>query len=135
MRGELAFGTGLLSREEAVRHARAFAHPAWAREMPDLPYVDSTGDRPRTQSLLRIEGEGVELSAFKPGREEGTSVLRLYNRTGRTQAADLRLGWPASRYCSSTLREKWTDEGSRPVRDGTITLNVEPHEIRTVLIR
>jgi len=137
MGGDLSFGVGPVSREAAVRHARSFAHPAWTRELPHLPYVDGEERHPRRRSLLEIEGEGIELSAWKPGESVGASVLRLWNRTGERQQATVRFAEPiASAFESwmpvSLTEERESNEG-RPF-DGVLEVELSPHEIRTVLL-
>jgi mannosylglycerate hydrolase len=135
MGGELSFGTGPVSRAAVVRHARSFAHPAWIRELPDLPHVDGEGRHPRRQSLLQIEGEGIELSAWKPGETAGTSVLRLWNRTGQRRQATVRFGEPIASAFKSWMPVSLTEErGSKEGRpfDSVLELELSPHEIRTV---
>jgi mannosylglycerate hydrolase len=135
MHAALAYGTGAVSRNNAVRHARAFAHPAWAREMPFLPYIDSDGDRPRAAGLLALDNPALELSAFAPAPHEGTQTLRLYNRSGVPQDATVTLGFDATAWCPTDLHEQWEAAAARPIQDRTLDLVVPPHTIRTILVR
>ncbi len=134
MHAALAFGVGACSRVEAARRARAFACPAWAREMPYLPHADSNGSLPRKASLLDIDNPAVQLSAFKPAGE-GTCALRLYNCTAEAQEAHVRLGVPASAWCPADLRETWDEAAARPVEGRTLSLTFGSHQIRTLLLR
>lgn len=135
MRAELAFGIGDLPRTDVVQHARAFAHPAWARELPALPYVEAEGNLPRVDSLLAIDNPNVILSACKPADDGAGVILRLYNATDDPQAATVEFGIPADRWCRADLREQWNEAGAHPVDAGTIPLTLGPHEICTILLR
>jgi mannosylglycerate hydrolase len=135
LRAELAFGTGPVSRSEAARHGRVFAHPAWAQELPFLPHVESDEQRPRRQGLLRLDNPAVELSALRPADEPGTRVLRLVNRSGKEQEATVTFGFAVAAACPTDLREHWTDADARPVTSDRLSLTLGPHQIRTVLLR
>ena len=135
MEAHLAFGTGPVSREEAARHGRTFAHPAWAREMPFLPHVESDGERPRRRALLHLDNPAVELSALRPADEDDTRVLRLVNRSGESQEVTATLGVAASTWCPTDVREEWDESNARSVTNDQLTLTLAPHQIRTVLLR
>ncbi|MFP4229389.1 MAG: glycosyl hydrolase-related protein, partial [Salinivenus sp.] len=135
MEAHLAFGVGPVSRSEAVRHGRAFAHPTWARELPFLPHVESGGERPRKDSLLHLDNPAVELSALRPGDEDDTRVLRLFNRTDEEQAVTATVGLPVSEYCPTDFHETWDETAARPVENGRLTLTLASHEIQTLLLR
>jgi mannosylglycerate hydrolase len=132
---ELAFGVGDLPRADVVRHARAFAHPTWARELPALPHVEATGNLPRTGSLLVVDNPNVLLSACKPTDDGAGLMLRLYNTSSDSQDARVRLGIPADAWCTTDLREQWDDAAAQPVEDGAIPLQWAPHQIQTLRIR
>jgi len=135
MEAHLAFGTGPVSREEAVRHGRTFAHPAWAREMPHLPYVESDGERARSRGLLRLDNPAVELSALRPADEDNTCVLRLVNRSEETQEVTVTFGFEVSTACPTDFHERWDEKAARPVTDDRLPLTLTPHQIQTLLLR
>jgi mannosylglycerate hydrolase len=135
MRAELAFGVGALPRATVVQHARAFAHPAWARERPALPHVEGAGDLPRTGSLLAIDNPNVLLAACKPADDDEGTLLRLYNATGEPQDATIQLGVPADRWCPTDFHEPWDNAAAQPVDDQALDLHFAPHQIQTLLIR
>ena len=135
MQANFAYGIGTLSQEAIIRHARTFAHPAWAREMPHLPYVKGNGQLPRQGSFLQIDNPAVLLSALKPARDKGTCVLRLYNATGEWQKTQICFGFPASTWCPTTLCETWDEEAVQAVEEQTIAIALAPHHIQTILIR
>jgi mannosylglycerate hydrolase len=135
MEAHLAFGTGPVSRTEAARHGRTFAHPAWAREMPYLPYVESDGEHPRRRGLLRLNNPMVELSAFRPADEDDTRVLRLVNRSEETQDVTITLGVPAEEWCPTDFHETWDESSGRTVTDDQLFITLAPHQIQTVLLR
>jgi alpha-mannosidase len=135
MEAHLAFGTGPVSRTEAARHGRTFAHPAWARELPDLPYVESDGEHPRRRGLLRVDNPAVELSSFRPADEDDTRVLRLVNRSEETQDVTVVLDFPAEEWCPTDFQETWDDSEVRSLTDDQLVLTLAPHQIRTVLLQ
>jgi mannosylglycerate hydrolase len=131
----LAVGTGPVTRTEAARHGRTFAHPAWARELPVLPHVESEERRPRRRGLLRLDNPAVELSALRPADEPGTRVLRLVNRTGEEQTVTATFGFAVGEASPTDLHEQWRDDAARPVEDDRLPLTLPPHRIRTLLLR
>lgn len=135
MEAELAFGAGDLPRASVVQHARAFAHPAWARELPHLPHVADEGTLPRSGSLIEIDNPNVILSAFRPADAGAGTVLRIYNLAGEAQEATLHLGMPAAAWCPADFDERWDEAAAAPVEDGAIPLRLGAHEIQTLLIR
>ena len=135
LRAQLAFGTGPVSRTEAARHGRTFAHPAWARELPFLPHVDSDEEHPRAQAGLRLDNPAVELSALRPADEAGTRVLRLVNRSDNPQSVTATFGVPVAAACPTDFHEEWDADDAHPVTDDTLRLTLDPHQIRTILLR
>ncbi len=135
MRAELAYGTGDLSRDAAIRHAQAFAHPAWAREMPFLPHLDSAGRRPRSGRLLQIDSPAVELSSLAPAPQTGVQSLRLYNRSGSSQKATLSFGFDVNAWCTTDLHERWDENSAHSLEQPRLSLEMSPHEIQTLLLR
>ena len=135
MEAHLAFGTGPVSQSEAARHGRTFAHPAWAREIPFLPYVESEGEHPRRRALLQLDNDAVELSALRPADDPGTRVLRLVNRSETQQDATVTFGFPVDAWCPADLHETWEESAARPVTDSELSLLLDPHQIRTLLLR
>jgi mannosylglycerate hydrolase len=135
MEAHLAFGTGPVSRTDAVRHARTFAHPAWARELPALPYVESDGERPRQRGLLSLDNPAVELSAVRPADEPGTRVLRLFNRSEEEQSVTATFGFPVATCCPTDFHEAWDASDARSVPNDHLTLTLSPHQIQTLLLR
>ncbi|ERN40965.1 alpha-mannosidase [Rubidibacter lacunae KORDI 51-2] len=136
LRAELAFGVGTIAREIAIRCARAFAHPAWVREMPYLPYVkgDAETRLPRSGTLLRSENPWILLSALKPTEHDQICVLRVCNLSDRLQTARLQLGFPAAAYCRTTLYETWDESSAQLLSENRIELVLEPYQIASLAI-
>ena len=135
MTAELAFGVGDLSRTAAAQHARAFAHPAWARELPHLPHVAPEGQLARQGSFVAVDNPNVVLSAFKSADDGESTLLRLCNLTHEPQAATVRPGFPAAAWCPVTFDERWDDAAATLVEEGAISLRLGAHQIQTLLIR
>jgi mannosylglycerate hydrolase len=134
-RAEFAFGAGAISRAEAMQHARAFAHPPWARELPHLPHVNAEGELPRTGSLLAIDNPNVLLSACKPTDDGAGLTLRLYNATGNPQETTVQLGLLADRWGRTDFHEQWDGATAKPIEDQSVALHFTPYQIQTLLIR
>lgn len=131
---ELAYGLGMLPEETIIRYAREFAHPAWVREMPYLPYVDSTGELARYGSFCAIDNPAVILSALKPSDKKGTVVLRLYNQSAVKQEAMIQLGFSVQSYCETNLLETWEEEKQEPLAGQNLKVQLRPHQIQTFLL-
>jgi mannosylglycerate hydrolase len=150
MGAELAYGITESNQGTLMRHAREFAHPAWVREMPYLPYLnqrseqahsstegvisDSVGTQPRSASWCAINNPQVILSALKPAEEPGTIVLRLYNQSSQVQAATIDFGFPVHYYCETNCLEVWQETQQQSVSDQQLTLTFQPHQIKTILL-
>lgn len=125
------------SWEEMARPVRAYTTPLHARQALPLRAgwcTPAPGEAmPPAASLLRIEGEGLVLSACK-GAEEGEDlIVRLYNPTQATRRASIQAGAGLGAAQLATLEE-------RPIRtlaledDGSVALDVGPKAIVTVAI-
>jgi len=137
LHAELAYGTGPANRAVALRQARAFAHPAWAREMPYLPHVQaSAAPRPRRGALLQASNPHVEVSALRPTPDEPhTQTVRLCNRSAESQETHLTFGWPVAAWCPTNLHEQWQPNKAQPLSARTLTCTLSAHEVKTILIR
>ena len=132
---DLAYGIASVKQGEIIRYAREFSHPAWVREMPYLPYLDSTGALDRVGSLCAIDNPDIVLSALKPADATGTAVLRLYNQTAQAQPATIQLGFPANVYCETNCLETWQEENCHPIATDQFSVSFPPHQIKTFLLR
>ncbi len=130
---ELAYGIAQLDQETIIQKAREFAHPAWVKEMPYLPYVNSTGSLERYSSLCAIDNPNVILSALKPHEEKGIMALRLYNQTEATQTATVTFGWKVTAYCETNLLEMWKD--GKQLDNRELSVQLSPHQIKTFLLK
>ncbi|PEN14238.1 glycoside hydrolase [Longibacter salinarum] len=135
MHAELAWGHGIIPRFEAVRRARAFAHPARATEIPYLPYAESRGRWSRSRSIARIDNPAIDLTALRPSVTDDAQAIRLCNLSADEQTARLSIGLQVEEWCVSTLQEGWDEASVRDVNRGTIDITVGPHEVVTLLLR
>ncbi len=145
MGGDLLVGAGTVTRAEAMQHARAFAQPAWAVEVPHLHAAPATGPVLRTASALALTGGAAWLLALRPTPgAPGTVTLRLANPTGLPQPltvglaglAALRFGGARLRVCPADLHEHW-DEAAAVVLgpDHRLAFPLVPHAVVTWLVR
>jgi len=135
MNAELAYGIAPLDQQTVIRYAREFAHPAWAREMPYLPYIQGRGELSRYGSLCAIDNTTIILSALKPAAEPGRLVLRLYNETEQEQEATVNFGVGVSSYCETNLLEHWNQETENAISNNRISVQFHSHEIKTLLLQ
>ena len=89
---------------------------------------------PRQASLFAIDNPHIALSACKPGRAAGSCVLRVCNLSDRSQAATIRLGFPATSWCPTDLDDTWQEDAARAVTAGSIAIALQPHQILTLLL-
>ena len=135
MHAELAWSHGAVPRFEAVRHARSFAHPARAVELPDLPYAASASRWPRRHAIAAVDNPAIDLTALRPSVTADARALRLCNLSDNLQRACVSLGMPVQRWCRSTLQEEWDDASASDLYNGEIEVMLEPHEVVTLLLR
>lgn len=133
-------GKAEAARARAVRQAKAFAHPAWAREMPVLPHAPPQGDQPREASLLALSDPAVWLLSLRPEDDGPGFVVRLLNPSPEPRTARLHFGstWPREAWdvCPADLRERWDDAKAWTLaKDGGLETTLVPHRAETVLLR
>jgi alpha-mannosidase len=121
----------------AVRRAcRAWAHPAYAHELPLLPHLAPTGPpRPRRQSWLSVGDPRLELAALRPEPGGSGIALRLYNPTGEPVRTRVQIGLPLRRIAPSDLRDRWDEGQSEPLAGGTFDADLPPYACRTWVLR
>lgn len=132
---DLAMGTTNAGNEVAHRSLRQFSHPLHARPMPWLPYVTGKGMIPATGSLLSINNPAVVLSALKHHDSDNCWVVRVYSTSAKPEQCLLKV--PESKTLASItdIRECWNDDECFTVNGGSISLEIPPHRIMTLLIR
>jgi mannosylglycerate hydrolase len=135
LESDFALGATRAPLAEAVRQARAFAHPAWAREVPYLPHLPAEGETPRAASLLSVDDPAVWLSACTPETEGPGLVVRLVNPIGDARRPTLRFGLPPGRWCETDLRERWDEGEARPVPTEGIVLDLPAYRVLTLVLR
>ncbi|MFU8861452.1 MAG: glycosyl hydrolase-related protein [Cyclonatronaceae bacterium] len=134
LRADLCFGIST-TVSEAANSARGFSHPAWCREMPWLPHLTRSGSLPLRHSILQLDNPAVEFSALKRSSGSNGIVLRLYNPVEETQNVAAQLGWNAKNWCETDLSEIWLESTAKYLDTNTLTLTLNPFEIKTILIR
>jgi mannosylglycerate hydrolase len=118
-----ALDVGRTSAEAAADELGLRAVPAG----PDPVLADGT-------ALLRVDPEGLVLSALKPAEDGDGMVLRLLNPSDMEVAATVDLGLPATTVESVRLDE--SPDGRAVVLDGgRMLFAVGPHALRSVRLR
>lgn len=128
MIGRWAFEYSIIPHEgnwmTAYRSAHRFARPLRAIRVPG-----GTGEMPRQKSLLRLDGEGVELSALKPDEDDDAIVVRVYNIADEPGAGIIALSEPVASVEAVNLNEE--DAGPVVVQGGAVRLDLAPNQIST----
>jgi mannosylglycerate hydrolase len=120
----------------AVRPAREFAHPVWAREMPWLAHLKQGSKVSRTDTMLEIDDPAVALSSLRLHPDGITTVLRIYNQSSETRRAGIHIHLPAEHYTETDLHENWDPSHAQVVPgDRIIGVTLGPHQIKTILLR
>jgi len=132
---EMAMGTTEGGVPFAHRSMREFSHPLQARLFPWLPYVSGKGDLPATGSLLSIDNPAVILSALKHHQADTSWVIRVYSTSTRPELCRLQIPATKTSACITDLHEEWNQSMSFAIETGTITLEIPPHRIVTLLVR
>ena len=92
------------------------------------------GVLPLSLSFLQVEGHGLMLDAVKKGEWDDSLIVRISNPTCRRIKGALRLHAAVDTVELLNLLETEV-EGTVPVRDGAIALDVQPKKILTLRIR
>jgi alpha-mannosidase len=128
MIGRWAFEYSIIPHEgnwmSGYRGAHRFARPLRAIRVPG-----GTGEMPRQKSLLRLDGEGVELSALKPAEDDDAIVVRVYNIADESGAGLIALSEPVAGVEAVNLNEE--DAGPVVVQGGAVRLDFAPNQIST----
>jgi alpha-mannosidase len=88
------------------------------------------GEGPPGTSFMAVDKPGVTLEAVKRAEEGNDIVVRLVERLGQNQTVRLRAPGRVSAAADCDLLER--EQRSLEVRDGELTLNLTPFEIRTI---
>ena len=119
----------------AVVKARQFAHPLWVRELPELPYVQSSEILARKQSLIEFSSPEIFLSTLKYAEHDDGFVLRMYNPQEHAVSTVVKPGWQFSSACETDGYETWQPERVLTVNGPSFELEFGPAEIKSVLIQ
>jgi len=136
----LASGPGDWRSAETVRIGHEYENPLIARVLE--PHQ---GDLPGSTSFLRVEPSSVVLTVLKPSgnalahQADGevglgdSVVMRLYESSGLPSEVTVHGDWP---FADAELTDL-LEESPRPadIRDGAITLSLEPFQIVTLRAR
>lgn len=93
----------------------------------------SNGGQPLRQGFLKIEPEGLFLSAVKRAESGEGWVLRLFNPTEETLQGTITVPPSVQSAAQLTLAEKEMD--ALPLADQKVALEVQPKKIITLLLR
>jgi alpha-mannosidase len=116
-------------REAGVfRDGLEFNQPLLCRKV--LPHA---GNLPARWGLLEVSSPNVVVSALKPGRA-GTTILRLYEATGRP-AAGVKIVFKARVGDARSANLLEDPEGELKVDDNAAMLDFRPYQIRTIRLR
>jgi alpha-mannosidase len=115
--------TGDWSEAMVYRDGLEFNHPLLAHTV-----AVHAGPLPKRRGFLQITPPNVVLSALKPG-PDGTAVLRVYEATGKSTHASIRLSAQIAAAEEVNLME---DSGPQlAVADNTLQLDLRAFEIKT----
>jgi alpha-mannosidase len=89
----------------------------------------SKGSLPKSNSFFSVDAENVILETVKKAEKEEATIVRLYECHNRRAKATLKIGVPFKKVYECDLMERTT--GSIASKDGAITFDMKPFEIRT----
>jgi alpha-mannosidase len=98
-----------------------------------LPLGKHQGTLAPDHSFLQAQSENVIVTALKKAEDENTLVLRYYEWAGKEGDVTIQLPRGAASATETDLMERPT--GSIPIRDGGVTLDTKPYEIKTIKVQ
>ena len=101
----------------------------FARPLRAVRVGGGTGQMPAQKSLLRLDGEGVELSALKPAEDGDGIIVRVYNIGDEASAGIIAVGEPVSSVEAVNMNEE--DSGPVVIQGGRVRLDMGPNQITT----
>jgi mannosylglycerate hydrolase len=132
---ELCWGTASGNVAEVMRSARLFAHPIFVRQLPVIKNAPSDGPIPGSRSLLTLGNPAVQLSSLHTAGSDGDVIVRLYNPTDEDQACSIDVGFPATKFCESSLKEEWREDSKQMVDGGVAECVIKSNQIKTFRFR
>jgi alpha-mannosidase len=119
-------------RSDAHKQARCFARNALDVV---VQAIDSLGlkEIDDHKSFVRIDGDFIELSAFKKSSRNNDTIMRFYNSSELPQRAMIILDHKFTRAFFAKLNEEELEE--IPFIDGEIEMNVPPKKIITMVLK
>jgi alpha-mannosidase len=126
--GRCGFDYSVIPHEGDWMNAYREAH-RFARPLKAIRVSGGTGEMPRQKSLLRLDGEGVTLSALKPAEDDNAVIVRVYNISDKPAAGIVALGEPVAHVEAVNLNEE--DAGPVVVQGGAVRLDMAPNQIET----
>lgn len=108
----------------AYQEAHRFARPLRA-----VRVSGGTGELPAQKSLLRVDGEGVEMSALKPAEDGDGVIVRVYNIGDGPSAGIIAVGEPVSGVEAVNMNEE--EAGPVVIQGGRVRLDMGPNQIST----
>lgn len=131
----LGYGITVADATHAMQEAITISHPLIAREFPVLNGAPAVGPHPRAFSLIRIQHPGVRLSSLRLRASDGACIIRLFNPTADAITTQATHAWKGYRFCETDLRERWLDSSSRRLDEDVLTIEFDPYQIKTFLLR
>jgi alpha-mannosidase len=98
-----------------------------------LPLGKHQGTLAPDHSFLQAQSENVIVTALKKAEDENALVLRYYEWAGKEGDVTIQLPRGAASATETDLMERPT--GSIPIRDGGVTLDTKPYEIKTIKVQ
>jgi alpha-mannosidase len=123
---------GTWRNHATIQQAHAFAAPLRAIQMAP----DKSGPLPPRYSFLSIKPDNLLLSALKRAEKGDATVLRFYETSGSRVSATLHTDARLSQATTANLGEvEARDPSLRLVNESTVNSDVEPYQIKTLLLQ
>jgi len=132
---ELCWGTTDDELSALMLSARSFAHPPFSRQLPVIKNAPKEGPVPASRSLLTLDNPMIQLSSLHAADQDGDVILRLYNPSEADQTCSITIGFSATEFCESTLREAWRDETKQTIKRGVANIALKSNQIKTLRFR
>ena len=118
---------GRWQENDTVAKAYALNNPYQATRK-----TNEGGTLPKSYSLVSVDAPNVIIETVKKAEDGEGTIIRMYECWNRRSKATLTFGRPITRAAQTNMLEE--EEQELAVYDGTVTVEMKPFEIKTVVV-
>ncbi|MDO8681956.1 MAG: glycoside hydrolase family 38 C-terminal domain-containing protein [Armatimonadota bacterium] len=110
---------------------------AWELNNPLVSFVAEShkGKLPASQSFVSVEQGNLVVTSLKKAEDSNDIVIRFFEAFGEPTKARIQIGLPAKSWVESDLMENALPDTGGKIKNGSISIPVGKHEIKTLLLK